>query len=185
MIIKRFFSALRHSQNKFRICFLLFKCKWFFSGVKIKSLTNCGRNIYISCTDGGSIIIGKGVSLSDNIKIIAQGGHIEISDNSHIGDGTFIVCKESIFIGENALIAEYVVIRDQNHGLKSDPINTAGFSSAPIVIKENVWIATKATVLKGVSIGAGAVIAAHAVVNRSVTARSIVAGIPARKVGVR
>lgn len=53
------------------------------------------------------------------------------------------------------------------------------------MIKENVWIATKATILKDVSIGAGAVIAAHAVVNRTVAARIIVAGVPARKVRMR
>jgi maltose O-acetyltransferase len=53
-------------------------------------------------------------------------------------------------------------------------------SPSPIIIEDDVWIATRATILKGVHIGKGAVVAAGAVVTRNVPAYSIVGGVPAR-----
>ena len=52
--------------------------------------------------------------------------------------------------------------------------------SAPIVIKNNVWIGMAAIILKGVTIGEGAIVAAGAVVTRDVPAHTIVAGVPAK-----
>jgi acetyltransferase-like isoleucine patch superfamily enzyme len=54
---------------------------------------------------------------------------------------------------------------------------------APVVIGDRVWVGTRAVILKGVTIGDGAVVAAGAVVNKDVPAHSVVAGGPARVVG--
>ncbi len=56
-------------------------------------------------------------------------------------------------------------------------------SAAPVVIGDRVWVGTRAVVLKGVTIGDGAVVAAGAVVSKDVPAGAVVAGIPARQVG--
>lgn len=184
-ILIRSFSGLRHTQNLLNVYSLYLKSKWFMKGVSFAALPNCGSNVYFSCTDGGEIIIGRNVSFCSNIKIIARGGRIEIGDNSHIGDGVLIVAKESICIKSDVLIAEYVVIRDHNHNTTSDPIHKAGFTTSAITIERNVWLAAKSTVLKGVHIGEGAVVAAHALVNKSVVSRTIVAGMPAKQVSIR
>ena len=52
--------------------------------------------------------------------------------------------------------------------------------SAPMIIKDNVWIGMSAIILKGVTIGEGAIVAAGAVVTRDVPAHAIVAGVPAK-----
>jgi acetyltransferase-like isoleucine patch superfamily enzyme len=55
----------------------------------------------------------------------------------------------------------------------------------PIVIEDDVWIGYRAIVLKGVTVGRGSVVGAGSVVTRDVPRYAIVAGVPARKVGVR
>jgi acetyltransferase-like isoleucine patch superfamily enzyme len=152
-------------------------------GVGVGSGFKCGKGLYVSCTDGGRIDIGCNVCIGRNVKLVAQSGVIKIGDNAFIGDGSIIVAKKDITIGNDALIAEYVVIRDQDHGLTIRPIRKAGFKVLPVIIENNVWVGAKSTILKGVNIGSDSVFAAHALVNRDVGARSIVAGVPAKKSG--
>ncbi|MGX7668097.1 acyltransferase [Flavobacterium pedocola] len=88
-----------------------------------------------------------------------------------------INCFKSITIGHQVAISKGVIIRDSdNHVLNGQSDKVA----APIVIGNHVWIGLRAVILKGVTIGDGAVIAAGAVVTRDVPANSIVAGVPAR-----
>lgn len=92
-----------------------------------------------------------------------------------------IVARDSISIGDHALIAEYVTIRDQDHSYGGDvPTAQNGFETAPIQIGKNVWIGAKATITRGVTIGDNAVIAAGAVVVDDVPANTIAGGIPAK-----
>lgn len=119
---------------------------------------------------------------------MAQYGRIELGEGAFIGSWTTIVAKAGIVIGRNALIAERVTIRDQDHqvhGSLDVPIAQAGFDVAPITIGDDVWIAAGGVVLKGVTIGRGAVVAANAVVNRDVRDFEIVGGVPARHLGYR
>ncbi|CAA0090382.1 Putative acetyltransferase [Halioglobus japonicus] len=185
MLFSNALSRLRRVRNTVRAALLVARSRWLMTGVSFASRPVCGGKVTLACTANGRIIIGSGVSFSDNVVIVARGGCIRIGDNSHIGEGCLIVSREQINIGANALIAEYVVIRDQDHALDSDPICRAGFTTAPIEIEDNVWLAAKSTVLKGVHIGSGAVVAAHALVNKPVAARTIVAGVPAKKINTR
>jgi serine acetyltransferase len=179
MMFDNALSGLRRIRNTVRAALLVAKSRWLMTGVSFASRPVVGGKVTLACTANGRITIGSGVSFSDNVVIVARGGSITIGDNSHIGNGCLIVSREQIDIGADALIAEYVVIRDQDHSLDCDPICRAGFTSAPVVIEDNVWLAAKSTVLQGVRIGSGAVVAAHALVNRSVAARTVVAGVPA------
>ena len=75
-----------------------------------------------------------------------------------------------------------VVIRDQDHIVDTFLQNRTreDFNVAPIVIKQNVWIASKATILKGVTIGEHSVIAASAIINQNVPSQEVWGGIPGR-----
>ena len=74
-------------------------------------------------------------------------------------------------------IAQEVIIRDSdNHEI----IRTGYKKTAPIVIHDNVWIGTRATILKGVTIGEGAIVAAGAVVTKNVPPHTLVGGVPAK-----
>ena len=96
--------------------------------------------------------------------------------SGYINNGLRLSCHAAIDIGHGVAFAENVTIRDSdNHrtSATADP-------RAPVRIGDRVWIGTNATVLKGVTIGDGAIVAAGAVVNRDVPPRCLVAGVPAR-----
>jgi acetyltransferase-like isoleucine patch superfamily enzyme len=91
-----------------------------------------------------------------------------------------VTAVHSCEIGDDVLIAEYVVIRDQDHSTITRPISSAGFVSAPVRIGHDVWLGAKATILKGVTIGDGCVVGAHALVRSDAPRYSLVIGVPAR-----
>ena len=88
-----------------------------------------------------------------------------------------IRCKKKITIGHHVLISHDVTLMDTD----SHYIEQEGFEvTKPIKIGDHVWIGTKATILKGVTIGNGAIVAAGALVTRDVPPHALVAGVPAR-----
>lgn len=92
--------------------------------------------------------------------------------------GLKIVCSEKIWIGDHTRIGRDVWIRDNNGGHK---IIQVGYTdSAPVIIGNYVWICSGAQIMKGVTIGDGAVISANSIVTSNVPAHSIVAGNPAK-----
>lgn len=111
---------------------------------------------------------------------------IEIGAGCCIGEYNHITAVNKIVIGDNLLTGRWVTITDNNHGdtlyetLQMDPCVRPVVSKGPVVIGKNVWIGDKATVLSGVSIGDGAVIAANSVVTKDVAPYTVVAGVPAR-----
>lgn len=109
-----------------------------------------------------------------------------IGSDSYIGAGAVIAASELITIGRDALIAEYVTIRDQDHEFESHgPTRLAGMRTAPIHIGDNVWIGAKATITRGVTIGDNAVVGANSVVTGDVPADAVYAGAPARLIRMR
>jgi len=157
-------------------------------GVIIARDITIGPHSDFRCTDGGALRIGKSTDINADCSIIIQRGRLEIGDHVFIGRGCTIVARESVEIGSHCLIAERVTIRDQDHRIHGDPaipIRSAGMESAPIKIGNDVWIGAGAVVLKGTTIGDGAVVAANAVVNRNVAENEIVGGVPARHIGMR
>ncbi len=108
--------------------------------------------------------------------IVARNGKL-ILGNGYINRNVKIKCFSRIEIGNGVAISENVTIWDSDaHRLKYDGYEM----TKPIKIEDNVWIGTNVTILKGVTIGEGAVIAAGSLVNKSVPARSLVGGVPAR-----
>jgi len=111
---------------------------------------------------------------------------IVIGSNCHFGYNNHITAINSITIGDNLLTGKWVTITDNSHGqfvaeqLGMEPSLRPLFSKGPVVIGNNVWIGDKATILPGVHIGDGAIIAANAVVVKDVPEYSMVAGNPSR-----
>jgi acetyltransferase-like isoleucine patch superfamily enzyme len=111
---------------------------------------------------------------------------VEIGDETYLGSRVVVRAGLGVRIGARVLVASNVVISgDPGHPL--DPV-ARRTQPAPlddlrqIVIGDDVWIAEGATILGGVTIGDGAVVAAHAVVTKDVAPRSVVAGNPARAI---
>ena len=138
----------------------------------------------------GSIVIGDGVQLSGKSSIgFSNRAHerpkLSIGDRSYIAHGCSFAVAQSISIGRHCLIAGGVTVRDfDGHPLDAERRRrlepTPVEAIAPVVIGDDVWIGQGATVLKGVSIGARAIVASQAVVTKNVPADVIVAGNPAR-----
>ena len=108
----------------------------------------------------------------------------DFGKNIHLGKNVFINagCKfqdqGGITIGDNVLIGHNVVMATLNHN--EDVKKRGNLIPAPINIGNDVWIGSNATILSGVSVGDGAIIAAGAVVTKDVKAKTIVGGVPAK-----
>lgn len=144
--------------------------------------------------------VGRKSVIGGNFIFETKTGHITVGERCHIGGGTFI-SKESISIGDDVVIAWDCTIYDHNsHSIfweerKEDvsseyndikrgrnPIYSKNWDcvkSKPIIINDKVWIGFGVTILKGVTIGEGAVIAAKSVVTKDVPAWTVVGGNPA------
>lgn len=104
---------------------------------------------------------------------------IEIGDNVSIPPGAFFVCGAPIKIGNDVTFGHRVSLYTSDHD-PDDPAFTR--RNAAIVIEDWAFIASQAMILKGVTIGRGAVVAAGSVVTQDVAPYAIVAGNPARVV---
>jgi acetyltransferase-like isoleucine patch superfamily enzyme len=112
---------------------------------------------------------------------------LKIGDGVYFNEGVHIVCNISVTIGARCLIASDVVILDDDgHPVawraRHDhwPVKPEDRLGAPVVIADNVWVGTRAIILKGVHIGEGSVIGAGAVVTHDVPPAVVAAGTPAR-----
>ena len=111
---------------------------------------------------------------------VQAGGTLDIGSQTFINYGCSISAAELVRIGPRCNIGSHVIIMDNDfHSL--DPEHRLEIPpSAAIIIEENVWIGVRATVLRGVTIGAGSVVAAGSVVTRDVPPRTLVGGLPAK-----
>lgn len=115
---------------------------------------------------------------------------LEVGSETWISHDCHICCCGRIRIGRDVLIGEFVSIRDTSHRFQdaSTRIRLQGDRVGSIIIEDDVWIGRGAIVLgreEGITVGQGAVIGANSVVRNSVPAFSIVAGNPARIIGMR
>lgn len=147
-------------------------------GVVLKS------GVRIRVTDGGTLEVGARTMIEAGVLIVVKHGAMRIGPDGFIGQGSVIGCYDRIEIGRDALIAEHVTIRDQDHRTSDagSPYRIQEMVTAPVTLGDNVWLGAKVTVIKGVSIGDGAIIGAGGVVTRSVPAHSRAVGVPARPV---
>ncbi|PZO38721.1 MAG: acyltransferase [Pseudanabaena frigida] len=119
--------------------------------------------------------------------IMTYGGNISIGSNCSINPYTIIYGHGGTKIGNNVLIAGHCMIIPNNHVYKdrSKTIWEQGNISKGINIEDDVWIAHNCSILDGVTLEKGSVVAAGAVVNKNVPAYAVVAGVPAKIIKYR
>ena len=151
----------------------------FYFDVLVNRLTWAkGDKSVLSLSEKARFSPGKNVRISGGCRLHID-GDFSIGDNTYINPHTIVISNESISIGNSCAISFNCQLMDTDmHDITID-----GFTkpkTAGITIGDNVWIGSQCTILKGVSIGNGAVIAAGSVVTRSIPAGAMAAGVPAK-----
>ncbi len=116
--------------------------------------------------------------------VYRPGPALRFGDDVFIGRGCEFNIRQAISVGAHGLIASGCRFIDHDHGFSDRTVpmaRQADGAEAAIAIAEDVWIGANVVVLKGVTIGRGAIIAAGAVLTTSVGAYEIWGGVPARK----
>lgn len=147
-----------------------------------------GKNVIIKNNAGGKITIGDNNIFMPGVILLSYGGSIAIGDNCNINPYTIIYGHgKGTKIGNNVLIAGQSMIIPANHVFvdKLRPISEQGTVSKGIIIEDDVWIGAGCTILDGVKISRGSIVAAGSVVNKSTIPFSIVGGVPAKTLKMR
>ena len=141
------------------------------------------------------IKIGNNTHIRGHLLVLKYGGKITIGNNCFVGDGSRIWSGDLIKIGNNVLISHNVNIMDTNSHeidyverseryidlIKNGQWEDKGsIITSPVIINDYVWISFNSIILRGVTIGKGAIIAAGSVVTKDVEEFTVVAGNPAK-----
>ena len=180
----------RISKQKIKRCYQGVTCNgkvFFYEDARVCNLQN----------DNSKIKIDSDTHIAGELLIFPYGGQIEIGQYTYIGDHSRIWSASKIKIGNGVMISHNVNIMDtDSHEI--DPIERfenykyrlannryaekSSMVSNPVIIKDYAWIAFNAIILKGVTIGEGAVVASGSVVTKDVKDYTIVAGNPAKEI---
>lgn len=147
-----------------------------------------GAGVYISALSKEGIQIGDNVSIGAYSRIIVStsfndiGLFIKIGHNVGIGEFAYLGGAGGLTIGNDCIVGQYFSCHPENHNFDNLdlPIRHQGVTRKGIKIGNNCWIGSKVTILDGVEIGDGCVIAAGAVVQASFPPNSVIGGVPAR-----
>ena len=142
----------------------IYRIRYFFLK---RVLKNIGKNTFVAMgldLQGrkGSISIGNNTIINKKVVLDGRGGELIIGNNVDIGQDTNIWTLE--------------------HDPNDDYHQVKG---GRVIIDDYVWIATRVTILPGVKIGRGAVIASGSIVTKDVSEMTIVGGVPAKLIGIR
>jgi maltose O-acetyltransferase len=108
--------------------------------------------------------------------------NIEIGHNSIIGNDAFLDGRSGLKIGNNVALAAGVWIYTLQHDKNDSLFRSIG---KKVCIEDYCWIGARVTILPGVTVGKGAVIATGAVVTKNVKPYEIIGGVPGEKIGIR
>lgn len=158
---------------------------WFrYQGMTLGTGTHLGR---ISATWPHTISLGRDTTLEDGVQLqyagpptsevrLRLGDHVQVSPNVHFN------IQDRITIGSHTMIGAGCKFIDHDHGFASreEPMHRQAVVTQPITLEDDVWIGANAIILKGVTIGTGAIIAAGSLVRTDIPSYQIWGGVPAR-----
>ncbi|MGB0371585.1 MAG: acyltransferase [Opitutales bacterium] len=154
---------------------------WKIRGVQIRGYCRLGR-LDIP-REHKSLEIEKSVALEDGCSFIISHdlGNpkpvLKVGAFCYFNRGVILDVSEQLLVGEGVMIGPNVYITDHDHSLEGE---RSVLKSEATVVEKRVWIGANACVLKGVTIGEGAVIGAGSVVTKSIPPYTVAVGNPAR-----
>ncbi|CFX84882.1 Trimeric LpxA-like [Syntrophomonas zehnderi OL-4] len=130
---------------------------------------------------GAEVHVGNNVLLERKVRFsLGDNARVYVGDNTYLSDFANVLALKEIHIGKDCAISWHVLFMDTS----SHPFGITGeiptTKIAPIRVEDHVWIGCRAVILKGVTIGEGAIVANNAVVTRDVPPGTLVGGNPAR-----
>lgn len=141
-----------------------------------RSMKHCGKGVYLR-------------PMSSDFKGLEN---LSIGDYSSIPKGSTFFCTGApLTIGKKVIFGPHPTIITGDHRIDvvgkyiMDSLDKLPVNDAPVVIEDDVWAGANVTILKGVTIGRGSVIAAGAVVTKSCPPYSIIGGVPAKVIRTR
>jgi acetyltransferase-like isoleucine patch superfamily enzyme len=161
------------------------RMKRFHARKLVRAAERCGEGLLaegpvtLTRRRGARLRFGDWVYLfpAVGLHLIDPKALLEIGDRTYLNRRTEIVARNEIVIGADCAISWDVVITDSDEHWMADTEMVQ-----PVRIGNHVWIGARAVILKGVTVGDGAVIAAGSVVTQDVAPATMVAGVPARAI---
>ena len=149
--------------------------------------------VYIDALSQNGIILENNVTIAKFTSIQCTGViqelgvGLKIGNNSAIGAYSFLGAQGGIKIGTNVIMGPRVNIHSEDHGFQDAtiPIRLQKTTRKGVVIDDNCWIGASSTILDGVHIHTGCIVAAGSVVTKDLPPNSIAAGVPARVIKQR
>jgi len=115
---------------------------------------------------------------------ITAPSEVELGDRVSFGAYVHIWGEGGVKIGSRVMVGTHTSISSLTHDY-STPIMFDSIVKKSVIIEDDVWIGSNCVILAGIHIGQGAVVGAGAVVTKNILANHIVAGVPAKTIGVR
>ncbi len=136
--------------------------------IKLRNLGSHCRVYFANIVEPYNVSLGHHVYINKNCDIITTGSQVQIGNYVMIGPNV-------TFVAQNHDFSDWT----------TPMILSNGYSIGKITVEEDVWIGANATILAGVTLGRGAIVAAGAVVTKDVAPYTIVGGVPAKELKKR
>ena len=145
--------------------------------------TGMGDRLRVRVLRGLGFNIGRGTTMSSPIALL--GGrrartNVVIGRRCYINRGCVIDASAPVTIGDGVALGHEVLITTSGHEMDISEHRAGELEPRPVVVESGAWIASRAVLLPGVTVGRGSVVCAGAVVTKSVPADTMVGGVPAR-----
>jgi acetyltransferase-like isoleucine patch superfamily enzyme len=172
-------QAWRYMLKRLNAWWVFRRCDAVGRGARLRGKPHIERN-------GGRICLGQDVCIYSYLATVelyaGPGAELVLEDGVFVNNGVILSASQAIRVGARSMIGPHCVLMDNDfHGVEPQERHAGGVC-ASITLEEDVWLGTRAIILKGVRIGRGSVVAAGSVVTKDVPAGVLVAGIPARVV---
>lgn len=141
--------------------------------VRAQLLRWCGIDVGTGTTVAGPITVTGGRRASANLSIGRE---------CFVNVGCVFDASERIEIGDGVALGQHVLMTTNSHAWGHPDRRAGALEAAPIRVGAGAWIAARAVLLPGVTVGDGAIVTAGAVVTRSIPAHTMAGGVPARHI---
>lgn len=159
----------------------------YVSNIQFGKWVQLEDHVHISALCKAPLKIGNNVKIGAYSRIVAStsfnnlGEYIRIGNNVGIGEFAYLGGGGGLEIGDDCIIGQYLSCHPENHNYRGNSlIRLQGVTRQGIKIGNNCWLGAKVTILDGVTIGDNCVVAAGAVVTKSMPPNSVIGGVPAK-----